>query len=76
MPQGRVLPVVHYLVAKKFQDLLIILHGLFQCLCLPKAELNTKNETKRPLLNGRLVSILVLNAVTDDGLNVPPTNVT
>ena len=50
---ARVLRVVHYLVAKKFQDLHIILHGLNQCLCLAKAELNTKNETKRPLLNGR-----------------------
>ena len=34
------------------------------CLCLPKAELNTKNETKRPLVNGCLVRFLVFNSIT------------
>ena len=34
-----------------------------QCLCLPKAELNTKNEPKRPPLCGRLGSFLVFNSV-------------
>ena len=36
-------------------------------LCLPKAELNTKNETKRQLFNGRLVSFLVFNSITHIG---------
>ena len=47
-----------------------ILLGLNQCLCLPKAELNTKNETKRPLFNGRLVSFLVFNSITHVGKKV------
>ena len=34
-----------------------------QCMCLPKAELNTKNEPKRPPLCGRLGSFLVFNSV-------------
>ena len=37
--------------------------GINQCLCLPKAELNTKNEPKRPPLCGRLGSFLVFNSV-------------
>ena len=39
-------------------------------MCLPKAELNTKNETKRPLFNGRLVSFLVFNSITHVGKKV------
>ena len=43
-----------------------------QCLCLPKAELNTKNTTKRPRegvvwlsgpVRGRLVEFLVFNSI-------------
>ena len=37
---------------------------LNQCMCLPKAELNIKNETKRPLLNGRSASFLMFNSIT------------
>ena len=34
-----------------------------QCLCMPKAELKTKNEVKRPPLCGLLGSFLVFNSV-------------
>ena len=36
-------------------------------LCLPKAELNTKNETKRPVLIGWLDSFVVFNSITHGG---------
>ena len=36
--------------------------GSNQCLCLPKAELNTKNSTKRQLCC-RLVEFLVFNSI-------------
>ena len=36
--------------------------GTNQCLCLPKAELNTKNSTKRQLCC-RLVEFLVFNSI-------------
>ena len=36
--------------------------GINQCLCLPKAELNTKNSTKRQLCC-RLVEFLVFNSI-------------
>ena len=36
--------------------------GYNQCLCLPKAELNTKNSTKRQLCC-RLVEFLVFNSI-------------
>ena len=48
--------------------------GTNQCLCLPKAELNTKNSTKRQLCC-RLVEFLVFNSicqliiVPSDGVN-------
>ena len=40
--------------------------GSNQCLCLPKAELNTKNSTKRQLCC-RLVEFLVFNSITHVG---------
>ena len=46
--------------------------GSNQCLCLPKAELNTKNSTKRQLCC-RLVEFLVFNSIhwkTSDAFNV------
>ena len=39
---------------------LIILFVRDQCLCVPKAELNTKNETKRPLLKWPVGFIFVV----------------
>ena len=36
--------------------------GTIQCLCLPKAELNTKNSSKRQLCC-RLVEFLVFNSI-------------
>ena len=69
MQPGSVL-VVHYLVEKIKCVHLHILLGFKECLCLPKAELNTKNETKRPLFNGRLVSFLVFNSITHVGKKV------
>ena len=36
--------------------------GSNQCLCLPKAELNTKNSTKRQLCC-RLVEFMVFNSI-------------
>ena len=36
--------------------------GINQCLCLPKAELKTKNSTKRQLCC-RLVEFLVFNSI-------------
>ena len=56
---------------KKMVDLLLLIHNFFandevigssQCLCLPKAELNTKNSTKRQLCC-RLVEFLVFNSI-------------
>ena len=44
--------------------------GFTQCLCLPKSELNTKNETTRPLVNGWLVLFLVFNSITHVGKKV------
>ena len=41
--------------------------GYNQCLCLPKAALNTKNETKRPLINCRLVSVSLFNPISHVG---------
>ena len=46
--------------------------GTNQCLCLPKAELNTKNSTKRQLCC-RLVEFLVFNSIYEkkcDSLNI------
>ena len=40
--------------------------GSNKCLCLPKAELNTKNSTKRQLCC-RLVEFLVFNSITHVG---------
>ena len=40
--------------------------GANQCLCLPKAELKTKNSTKRQLCC-RLVEFLVFNSITHVG---------
>ena len=40
--------------------------GYNQCRCLPKAELNTKNSTKRQLCC-RLVEFLVFNSITHVG---------
>ena len=42
-------------------QVIIIALDINQYLCMPKAELNTKNEPKRPPLCGRLGSFLVLN---------------
>ena len=42
----------------------LILLGLNHFLSLPKAELDTKNKTKRPLLNSRLVPFFVLKSIT------------
>ena len=43
--------------------------GTNQCLCLPKAELNTKNSTKRQLCCC-LVEFLVFNSITHAGKKV------
>ena len=37
--------------------------GIHQCLCLPKADLNTKNSTRR-LPRSRLVEFLVFKSIT------------
>ena len=57
-------------VPEMFYLQLFILLGFYQCPCLPKAGLNTKNKTKRPLLNGQLVLFLVSNSITDVGYKV------
>ena len=39
-----------------------VIGSINQCLCLPKAELNTKNSTKRQL-RCRLIEFLVFNSI-------------
>ena len=51
-----------FLATIQICQVIIIVLDINQCLCMPKAELNTKNEPKRPPLSGRLGSFLVLNS--------------
>ena len=46
--------------------------GTNQCLCLPKAVLNTKNSTKRQLCCC-LAEILVFNSICELGSDLPKT---
>ena len=46
-------------------SVLLMVLGLNECLYLPKAELNSKNETKGSLLNSSLASLLVSDAIRD-----------
>ena len=43
--------------------MIVKLQALIRDLPLPKAELNTRNSTKRPPLCGRLVEFLVFNSI-------------
>ena len=52
-----------FLAILQIFQVIIIALDINHCLCMPKAELNTKNEPKRPPLCGRLGSFLVFNSV-------------
>ena len=59
---GKVVLDIFWAIIQICQVIIIVL-DINKCLCMPKAELNTKNKPKRPTLYGRLGSFLVFNSV-------------
>ena len=72
MPPGRVILYLPPGGSKFTSVLLIMIFGFNQCMCLPKAELNTKNETEQPLLSCRLVSFFFCSTGFSLSIKVSP----